>query len=206
MEIIQVYNESPDYPVALQHFLGDKVPKTITATGAIDLLANKSLAFFCSVKCPGNLILRTHDFAQQLKQAPVTIIGGFHSPVERECLTILLRSTNPLIICPARGIENMRIPADCKKPLAEGRLLLLSPFSGKQHRATAEMASYRNEVVAALAEQIFVAYAEPSGKTERFCQRIIEWQKPLYTFASEANANLISLGAKVLDENPVGML
>jgi predicted Rossmann fold nucleotide-binding protein DprA/Smf involved in DNA uptake len=206
MEIIQVHNDSLDYPAALQLFLGNNAPKTITAFGDFDLLTNKALAFFCSIKCPGNLILQTYDLAQKLRQSTVTVIGGFHSPVERECLTILLRLTNPIIICVARGIESMRIPAEYKKPLAEGRLLLLSPFGVKQHRATVEMASYRNEVVAALAEQIFVAYAEPSGKTEQFCRRVIEWQKPFYTFASDINTNLISLGAKAIHKTNEAIL
>ena len=203
---IQIQQDHDSYPAALRRFLGDRAPKAVTAIGPLDLLVNKPLGFFCSIKCPGRLILQTTDFAQQLRQASVTVIGGFHSPVERECLTILLRSTNPIIICPARGIENMRIPSEYKKPLSEGRLLLLSPFNGRQRRATAEMATYRNEVVAALAEQIFVAYAEPSGKTELFCQRIVEWLKPLYTFESDATANLIALGARPLTQAALGAL
>lgn len=53
------------------------------------------LALVCSVKCPGDLILKTYDLAQQLREAEVTIIGGFHSLMERECLTILLRGNQP---------------------------------------------------------------------------------------------------------------
>ena len=180
----------------MQNYLGDRAPTTLTALGNLDLLSGKTLALFCSVKCPGNLILQTYDLAKNLRQAEMTVIGGFHSPMERECLTILLRSPNPIIVCPARGIKNMRIPPEYKEPLADGRLLLLSPFAEKQRRATIQTALYRNQFVAALADQIFVAYAEPGGKTEQFCQEVLAWGKPLYTLASDANANLISLGAR----------
>jgi hypothetical protein len=32
-----------------------------------------------------------------------------------------------------------------------------------------------------------------------FCAEIIAWRKPLYSFAGEANANLLALGARVID-------
>jgi predicted Rossmann fold nucleotide-binding protein DprA/Smf involved in DNA uptake len=154
------------------------------------------LALFCSVKCPGNLILQTYDLAQNLRLAGVPVIGGFHSPMERECLTILLRGTQPIIVCPARSITGMRLRSEYKKPLEDGLLLFLSPFDEKQRRATVQMALYRNQFVAALADEIFVAHAEPNSKTEQFCREVLAWQKPLYTLKSDANANLIALGAK----------
>jgi len=45
----------------------------------------------------------------------VTVISGFHTPVEKECLRILLRGSQPVIICPARSIEGMRIPPTWKQ-------------------------------------------------------------------------------------------
>ena len=200
MDTVHINRSNDKYPGTL-HLLENRAPDRIAALGSLDLLTAKALALFCSVKCPGSLILQTYDLIQKLRQTSVTIVSGFHSPVERECLTVLLRSENPIIICPARGIESMRIPSEYKRSLEKGRLLLLSPFTENQRRATAQMAFYRNQFVAALAEQIFVAYAEPSGKTEQFCRRILEWQKPFYTFESEANRNLIAMGAKPINEN-----
>jgi hypothetical protein len=46
--------------------------------------------------------------------------------MERECLTILLRGTQTVIVCPARSINGMRIKKEYEKPLKEGRLLFLS--------------------------------------------------------------------------------
>jgi HEPN domain-containing protein len=43
----------------------------------------------------------------------VTVVGGFHAPMERECLTILLRGAQPVILCPARNI-GMRIRPEYK--------------------------------------------------------------------------------------------
>jgi hypothetical protein len=90
----------------------------------------------------------------------------------------------------------MRIPAEWKAPLAEGRILLLSPFAEKLHRITVNLAQKRNELVAALADEVFVAHAAPGSKTERFCHDVLSWGKPLLTLESGENAHLLALGAK----------
>ena len=128
----------------------------------------------------------------------MTVIGGFHSPMERECLDVLLRGTAPVVLCPARGMAKMRLRPEFRAPLANGRLLLLSPFNDKQRRATQETARARNRFVAALADAVFVAYAAPNSKTETFCREVLAWGKPLLTFQSSEDSTLVALGAKPL--------
>ncbi len=196
MDIIRLQEGGPSYPSTLRKYLGDDAPEFIVSLGNIQILQHKKFALFCSIRCPGKLILETYDLAKQWREAGTTVIGGFHSPMERECLNILLRSKQSVIVCPARGIEGMRLRGEYKQPLADGRLLLLSLFDAKQPRITVESAIIRNRFVAALADAVFVAYAEPGGKTEQFCREIISWGKRLYTFVDSANANLLELGAK----------
>jgi len=109
LEIFQLKQSSAIYPSSLQKYLGRHAPAVITGLGNLDNLKEKKLAFFCSVKCPGHLVLKVYDLSQSLKQARATVIGGFHSPIERECLAILLRGKQPIIICPARSIKGMRM-------------------------------------------------------------------------------------------------
>lgn len=200
--ITLIKQDSTRYPRWLFKHLEDSAPAELSALGNLDILQRKTLALFCSVKCPGDLILKTYDLAQQLREAEVTVIGGFHSPMERECLTILLRGNQPLIVCPARSLKNMRLPSAYKKPLDQGRLLLLSPFSEKERRHTAELANRRNRLVAALSTAIFLAHAEPGSKTEALCHQVLQWGKPLYTHRSDLNTNLIVMGAVPLDSMP----
>jgi predicted Rossmann fold nucleotide-binding protein DprA/Smf involved in DNA uptake len=131
-----------------------------------------------------------------LRDAGVTVIGGFHSPMEREFLAALLRGRQPVIICPARGLGDLRVHAEWKKPLEDGRLLVLSPFEEKLRRATAALAQERNRFVGALADEVFIAYAAAGGKTEAFAREIIAWGKPVYTLDDPANAGLVALGAR----------
>src|SRR5881296_2719390 len=125
MDIRRLGQGDPSYPPGLRPLLGDRALTTLTTLGNLDILRQKKLALFCSVKCPGNLILQTYDLARALRDTGVTVIGGFHSPMEKECLALLLRGRQPVIICPARSIEKLRLPTAWKALLAEDRLLLL---------------------------------------------------------------------------------
>jgi hypothetical protein len=150
------------------------------------------------------VILRIYDMVRALRDAGVPVIGGFHSPMEKECLTLLLRGSQPVLVCPARGIEGMRLPGAWKKPLAEGRLLVLSPFAKQHRRVTADLSEARNLFVAALADKILFAHAGPGGKTERLFRRLLPWGKPLWTLASSENAALVAAGARPLKLEEVG--
>ena len=153
------------------------------------------MGLFCSIRCPGNVILRTYDLARALREAGVPVIGGFHSPMEKECLDLLLRGRQPVVICPARSIARMRIPMGWRNPLAEGRLLIVSPFDEKQKRATAALADERNRLIAVLASEFFIPYAAPAGKTDRLCRDLVTAGKPVYTFPLEETEGLVQSGA-----------
>ena len=196
MGIVHLRQEDRSYPTALRQYLGEDVPIRIAALGNVDILRQKKLALFCSVKCPGTLILQTYDLACALRNAGVAVISGFHSPMEKECLALLLRGRQPVIICPARSIERLRLLAEWKIPLVEGRLLLLSPFGEKLRRVTADLARRRNEFVATLADEVFVAHAAPGSKTEHFCSNVLAWGNPLLTLEGDENADLIARGAR----------
>ncbi len=181
----------------LEQRLGWYSPKNLRAVGNLYIASGKKLAFFCSKKCPGALIIRTHDLAHALRDAGTTVLGGFHSPVESEFLT----GTQSLIICPARCLEGMRIPVAWRAPIQQGRLLLLSPFEKKHRRATADVAQKRNEFVAALADAVFIAYAAPGGKTESFCRKLLDWGKGVLTFNTPENNHLLSMGVMHVEAN-----
>ena len=202
---IEIGQGSQAFPPAMTFFLGQRAPAEVTGLGNLEILQSKKLALFCSVRCPGKLILAAHDFCQELRDKGVTVIAGFHSPVERECLNILLRGTGSIIICPARGLEGMRLPTGHKAAMDQGRVLYLSPFKAHQRRATAQMAVYRNLFVAALADAVFVAYAHLGSKTEESCREVLGWKKTVYTRDSDSNANLINLGAKLVQQSVIGL-
>jgi len=143
--------------------------------GNLDALGGIKVALFCSVRCPGDGILAAYDSARRLRSQEATVISGFHSPVEKECLRVLLRGRQSVIICPARALDGMRIPKEWRMPLEQGRLLLLSPFENSPRRPTVETARKRNDMVAALADEALIIHVTPGGETERVAQLLNRW-------------------------------
>ena len=180
--------------------------REVKAFGDARLLGTPKLALFCSIKCPGELILKLFDLAKELRDKRVGVISGFHAPMDKECFDILLRGKGPIVWCPARSIEGMRLKPAYKKAIDDGRLLILSPFPARQRRMSADRAEARNRLVAALAERVFVAYADPSGKTEALCREVVSLGKPLFTFESKHTDNLRAIGAKVLSVDEIAIV
>ena len=171
------------------------LPADTPHLGNLRLLEEPLTALFCSNRCPGDLILKTYDLARAMREAGVPVIGGFQTPMEKECLRLLLRGSQPIVVCPARGIHNMRVPRDWRPALDESRLLILSPFPATVRRPTAKLAAQRNDLVADLAAQVFIAHAAPGSKTEAFARKLAANGKPLLTLDSPANENLVKMGA-----------
>ena len=202
--IERITQTDSNYPKQLRGYLKAETPEIIWAWGNIALLKGQNTcgdlwALFCSSKCPAEIILKTHDLAQQFQKSGRPTIGGYHSPIEEECLRVLLRGSQPIIVCPARSIENMRLRPEWKQGLSESRLLILSTFDSKYRRSTAELARKRNAFVAALADKIFIAHASEGGKTLQFAHRVLEWGKPLFTFDTQANKSLFQLGVQRIE-------
>jgi predicted Rossmann fold nucleotide-binding protein DprA/Smf involved in DNA uptake len=162
--------------------------------GDVKILNTPLLGLLCSIRCPGRVILQTYDLSRSLRDAGVPVIGGFHSPMEKECLDFLLRGKQPVVVCPARSITNMRIPSAWRKACAEGRLLILSPFAPKHGRISALLAEKRNRFVSLLTDQFFVPYAAPGSKTEQLCQDLLQAGKKIYTFESENEGGIVKAG------------
>jgi len=196
MDTVCIRQDELHLPHTLVRYFGRGAPEVLCGCGNLDVLQDGMLAMFCSVRCPGESILKTYDLARSLRDAGVTVISGFHSPMEKECLRILLRGTQPIVICPARSIANMRIKPELKEAFEQGRILFLSPFAEKHRRVTAALAQQRNLFVAAIADVIFIAHAAPNSRTEHFCRQIIEWNKPIWTVDDPENHNLINMGAR----------
>ena len=205
-EIKRIGKSDPEYPAALARYLPGEVPDAAAAIGNLQLLDKRKLAIFCSALCPAVLTKQIHESMQMLAESGITAIGGFHSPVERGCLRILLDGTGPIILSPARSLDRLRIRSEYRKAFDQGRMLFLSFFRHHRHRSDVEMAFRRNRCVAALADKILILHAAPASNTERLCRELISWQKPVYTIDDELNANLLSLGARGIALDSVNKL
>lgn len=185
-------------------------PPFIDIIGSDRLLASHKIGLLCSIKCPGDIILKTLDLMQELRNTEVCVVSGFHSPLEQECLKILLRGTCGIVLCYARGLPK-RVPSEYRKPINDGRMLLLSPFDEAQDHATRDTSRLRNELVVALGNVVVIPYAAPGGMTETVFKEAVSSGKPVFAFQEkhsssfgvvDNDAMLISGAATLLQNLP----
>ena len=148
-------------------------------------LSSSLTAFLCSKEAPGSTILKAFDQAAAWRDAGCCIISGFHSPLERQCLDILLRGQQPIVMVLARSMPNLRLPPTQRKALEAGRLTVVSPFAAGEARATAELARQRNRVVAALAERVVFGFVSPGGNLAALRDELHGWGTPYTTLHVE---------------------
>jgi hypothetical protein len=60
--------------------------------------------FLCSIEAPGPTSLKAFDQAAAWREAGRCVISGFHAPLEKQGLDILLRAKQPIMMALARGI------------------------------------------------------------------------------------------------------
>ncbi|MFQ5688489.1 MAG: DNA-binding protein, partial [Candidatus Scalindua sp.] len=96
---------------------------------------------------------------------------GFHSRIEKDVFSILLKGNQPIILVLARGMKK-RWPAEIKEAVKNDRLLIISPFDESAKRITQETANRRNEIMADLADEIFLAYYTKGGNLHNLIRGI----------------------------------
>ena len=133
--------------------------------GNTDLLKLPKTAFLCSRNLPASVVLKCYDWAIEQREAGNCIISGFHSQIEKDVLHYLLKGNQPIIIALARGLKT-RIEPEFKKPLEQGRLLIITPFDKSVKRVSEQTAEIRNKMMIELADSLTVGHASEGGKLE----------------------------------------
>lgn len=179
------------------HLSATHLSHSVHGVGDKDLVTLEWTAFFCSVRCPGDLVLKSYDLAYRLCAEGVPVISGFHSPVEQEVLRVLLSSDVPVCMVPARKLPS-RFSSEIKRAISDGRFLVISPFDDTVSRASRGSAVTRNRFVADVAKEILVGYSGQDSKTSALVENFLQENKPVYTFDHPEHRMLFPLGAELI--------
>jgi hypothetical protein len=98
--------------------------------------------------------------------------------MEKECLAILLRGRQPVVLCPARGLAGTRLSAEQRRATDDGRLTIISPFTPGDRRASAELGRRRNRFIMALADEIVFGFVTPGGSLAKLRDEMRAWKLP----------------------------
>lgn len=158
----------------------------IAATlGNVDLLKLNITAFLCSRKVPARAVLKCYDWAIAQREQGNCVASGFHSQLEKDVLHYLLKGTQPIIVALARGLKKRLEPA-FQKPMKEGRLLIVTPFTTDIRRVTEQTAAIRNEMMLKLADCVTLGYASKGGQLEKL---LSSYSKPTINLMNVFNGN-----------------
>ncbi len=154
------------------------------------------LALLVSRRASPLSVVIAYDLARALRDAGVPVAGGFDAPVERDCLDLLLRGRQPVLVMLARPRARFRPPPSWAPALRDGRLRLESPFEAEERGSPLVNAKRRNEALADRCAGLLVVHAHPGGGVERLALSVLAaGGKPVFTPDIPANRALLSAGA-----------
>lgn len=147
----------------------------LTGIGEPGLLDGSLTAFFASRQCPGVAIHAAMDWVMQQAKMKATVVSGFHSPLEKSALEILLTAKSPAVVVLARDAAKAKLPAEWTKAMQAGWLVVISTTPVAQTaRLTDARAHQRNDIAASLAQTIVVAHTSPSGQ---LAKQVQQWRE-----------------------------
>jgi predicted Rossmann fold nucleotide-binding protein DprA/Smf involved in DNA uptake len=138
--------------------------------GNTEILKVHKTAFLCSRQIPAAAVLKCYDWAMEMREKKQCVISGFHSPLEKDVLAILLKGNQPLIVVLAKSLPQKPKP-EFQKALNENRLLLISPFYKKVIRASEKTAMLRNRLMIELADDIVIGWKKEGGNIDNLIKR-----------------------------------
>ena len=118
-------------------------------SGNKDLLDRPLVAFFASRNAPPEALELATRWAQEITQTDKVVISGFHSPIERAVLDVLLAHGCSVVVTLGRSLYR-KIPTYLQAAYNDNRVLFISfrdyarqSYSNSQIRnwATADLAS-----------------------------------------------------------------
>jgi predicted Rossmann fold nucleotide-binding protein DprA/Smf involved in DNA uptake len=128
------------------------------------LLAEPLIGFLASRACPAHVLIETLNLVPQWVAAGRVLVSGFHSLLEQQVLTSLLRHEGRAVKVLARGIMTDYRPAAREREALEvGRMLILTIFPSTITRTTRATALERNRLVLQLGNERYIPHIAPGS-------------------------------------------
>ena len=151
----------------------------ITTLGDASIFDLPKVGFLSSRKVPPAAVMKCYDWATEMRDKGVCVMGGFQSPLERDVLTFLLQGKQPVVWVLAHKLWTEKsIPKAYREPIDAGRLLVVSPVAQTARRVDARTATIRNRYILKHSEKVVFATIYPNGTLSRLIGEYpdLQWQ------------------------------
>ena len=181
-------------PASLNSFFDGKPPK-LWCSGEPALLTRKLLGIISARQIDSDLALKSSQLLKQLASLQETsFIGGWHSPLEKEALRILLVSRAPIVFCVPKSLNRYIPSVEITDRLNQRQALLLTHCSAKAKRISRDASLRRNQLVVGLAEALLVLSAPEGSASMKLAKSASSQGKPVLTPEHPLNMELLATG------------
>ncbi len=146
--------------------LGSGKKKGVFYVGNLDIIKKYPvIGVLASGKAPGPVVWESYQFFYALRDAGVTIAGGWHSPLEKGILDALIEGKANIGFFAAKGLKARGFQQKFKLVDRTSRGLMISPFPDSVTKINGtEGPRLRNELLAAISDVLLIPYIKPKGK------------------------------------------
>lgn len=174
--------------------------KQIFLLGNEQLLQKKKAGIFVSRAIPLNIIIPAEKLILTIAELPYIFISGWHSPFERRILKKLLLGEKEVIFFTSNGIKNQSIYSYLKKPLSNGKLLIISLFLDK-HKITLKNSIKRNEMITKMVEHNLFIFINKEGNLDKLFSKLLSKQNQPLIFNHSTNSYFLNKGKAIDIDN-----
>jgi len=190
-----------DYPARYKKRLKDKAPPLLFGTGDRSLLQGGGIAIVGSRNVDADGEAFTYQTAELCVYNTIPVVSGGARGVDRIAMTAALEAGGVTIGVLAENLLKKSLERNSRNAIADGRLLLISPYHPNAH-FTVGTAMSRNKLIYSMADYGLVVSADhKKGGTWAGAIEELERENSLTVFIRSGatvplgNKNLLDLGA-----------
>jgi len=193
-EITEISNSSPTYPNELRKYFTAKSPK-LWCIGDQTILKKELLGVVSARRNEPNLGMKASMLLSESGSLECAFIGGWHSPLEKEALHVLLTKPAKIVVCAAKGLTSFSPSLEIKELVARGRALLLTHCSPRAKRISRKASLRCNELVIGLSRALLVLSAPQDSASFKLAVRALGFGRGVFAIEHPVNRDLLTLGA-----------
>ena len=182
-------------PPNIRSFFHGK-PPSLWCRGDPTILNHTLLGIISARQIDSDLALESSQLLEQLVfMKDISFVGGWHSPLEKEALRVLLAQDASIIFCISKSLDRFIPSIEVGSRVGQGLALLLTHCSFKAKRITRDASMRRNELVIELAKAILVLSAPAGSASLKLARSALARGKPVHTLEHRLNKDLLLAGA-----------
>jgi predicted Rossmann fold nucleotide-binding protein DprA/Smf involved in DNA uptake len=182
-------------PTTGDGFFGGR-PSRLWGVGDAALLNCPLLGIVSARQVDSDLAAKTAPLLEQLASLKdLAFIGGWHSPMEKEVLQILLQQEAKIVLCIAKSLDRFIPSIAIETRITEGKGLILTHCGPNAKRITRNASLRRNELIAELTKALLIVSAPEGSASLTLAESALRRGKPVLTLEHPINKELLADGA-----------